>query len=233
MNSALSTRRPTIKHVLIVKMWALGDVLMATPILRVLKNSFPGCRITWFVEKTHASVLNGNPLIDEVIPFDSGPWRRDFRYGRFVAYAKKSMAMRRLLLEKQFDVVINLTAEKWWSVWFSVAPLRIGLFPRQRPGLIGRLYTTVIPRTREPLLHNSQHYLLTMSALGLEGPFDESLVYQVPEADRESSKAFLEEALGQARDAPIVVVHPGTSSAVEVLAGKPLCEIDRADLRVP
>ena len=65
-----------MQRILIVKMWALGDILMATPLLRALKREYPDCSISWLVEKDQAGILKGNPFIDEVIDFDSGTWRQ-------------------------------------------------------------------------------------------------------------------------------------------------------------
>ena len=39
-----------MKRVLIIKLWALGDILMATPLLTALKTQFPECEITWLVD---------------------------------------------------------------------------------------------------------------------------------------------------------------------------------------
>ena len=87
--------------------------------------------------------------------------------------------MRRDLRRRRFDIVINLTAEKWWSVWFNVAPVRVGLFPRAEPGRMGRLYTHAIPRADQTLVHNTRHYLRPAEALGIPGPYDERLVMGV------------------------------------------------------
>ncbi len=200
-------------RILIVKMWALGDILMATPLLRALKKSDPDCEITWFVEKAQAPILEDNSLIDELIPFDSASWRRDYRYGRIGPYLKTSLAMRKMLLNRNFDIVINLTAEKWWSMWFTVAPKRIGLFPRPNPGLIGRVYTLTIPRTREPFIHNTQHYLLCADALGIEGPHDERMVVGISDKHREEVDRFLNASPYFDPSFKTVVLHPGTSQS--------------------
>jgi heptosyltransferase-1 len=202
-----------MQRILIVKMWALGDILMATPLLRALKRQYPDCSISWLVEKDQAGILKGNPFIDDVIDFDSGTWRRQFRYGQFVSYLRTSTELRKSLKNKQFDAVINLTAEKWWSVWFTVAPIRIGLFPTLNIGWIKRVYTTTIPRTKEPWLHNTQHYLLPAQALNIPGPYEEQMVVGVSDADR----ARVDDILAASKDydpsKPLLILHPGTSQA--------------------
>ena len=200
-----------MKRILIVKMWALGDILMATPLLRAIKQAAPGCTISWLAEKSHAGILEHNPLIDEVIAFDSGTWRRHFRYGRLLPYWRMSRHLQRDLRDHGFDVVINLTAEKWWSWWFSVAPVRIGLFPREKPGLVSRLYTHPIPRTDTVSAHNTRHYLRPAGALDIPGPYDERMVLAVSPVHRRAVQDFLAEQSVYDPNKPLVVLHPGAS----------------------
>jgi ADP-heptose:LPS heptosyltransferase len=55
----------------LVREGALGDVLMATPALRRLKELSPKCRVTFY---THfASLVRGLPFIDEVRPVAEAP----------------------------------------------------------------------------------------------------------------------------------------------------------------
>ena len=59
-----------MRRVLIVKMWALGDILMATPLLTNLRARFPDVEISWLVDASHADVLRDHPLIDGLLVFD-------------------------------------------------------------------------------------------------------------------------------------------------------------------
>ena len=55
----------------VVREGALGDVLMATPALRRVKELNPKCRVTFY---THfANLVRGLPFIDEVLPVDVVP----------------------------------------------------------------------------------------------------------------------------------------------------------------
>jgi lipopolysaccharide heptosyltransferase II len=200
-----------MKRILIVKMWAMGDILMGTPLLRALKSQYPDCSITWFADKRYSDILEGNPLIDGVIAFDSSLWRRYYRYGQLIPYIKMSNRMRSDLVNRRFDVVINMTAEKWWTLWFNVAPIRIGLFPREEPGYMGRFYTSAIPRTLSPRLHNSEHYTLPAKALGIPQPWDLRMSVGVDDENRQAVSDFLQAQAGYQPELPIIILHPGTS----------------------
>lgn|GEM_PF-781582 len=61
----------------VVREGALGDVLMATPALRRVKERNPSCRVTFY---THfANLVRGLPFIDEVRPVDAAPTWRSIR----------------------------------------------------------------------------------------------------------------------------------------------------------
>jgi len=162
------------------------------------------------VDKRYAAIVDGNEFIDQVIAFDSTLWRRFFRYGQIFSYLRMSIRNYHDLQSRRFDLVINLTGEKWWAQWFNAAPVRIGLFPRMRPGLMGRLYTKAIPRPANTD-HNSDHYLLPALAIGINGPYDRRM--SVPLREKESAEVtkFLNSHPDYDRNRPTVLLHPGTS----------------------
>ncbi len=57
-------------RILIIKLAAIGDVLRTTSLLSGLKRTYPQSHITWVVERTSLLILQNNPLIDRIIPFD-------------------------------------------------------------------------------------------------------------------------------------------------------------------
>ena len=111
----------TLKHVLIIKMGAAGDVLMATPMLTALHAAHPGIRVTWMVEDSHAALLSGNPLIARVIPFRSSRWRRHFRKLRWFSWLRETRRLRTSLYrsaEGPVDAVLCCHAEQ--GLWVSL-----------------------------------------------------------------------------------------------------------------
>ncbi len=60
------------KRILCIRLSAIGDVILASFLLRLLKNRFPKVEIDFLV-KEHLSVLiRHNPRVDRVIAFQSG-----------------------------------------------------------------------------------------------------------------------------------------------------------------
>jgi heptosyltransferase-1 len=56
--------------ILVVRLGAMGDIIHALPAVASLRQSFPQHRITWVVAGKWLQILEGNPHIDQIMPFD-------------------------------------------------------------------------------------------------------------------------------------------------------------------
>ena len=200
-----------MKRILIVKFWALGDILMATPVLRALRDLYPDAAIDWLVDIDCAGVLDNNPLIDKVIPFDSGSWRRNYRRLKITDYLRTSFSLREKLLSTGYDVVVFLHAEKWWVQWFNVAPVTIGLFPSQTAGGLKSFYTKSVVVPESGIGHSTDHYLRIVDALGGNGVYDRHMIYSPSEHDTAEARRFLAKSTSFDSTKKTVVMHPGSS----------------------
>ena len=113
-----------MKRVLIIKLWALGDLLMATPLVSALQAKYPGIEITWLADNLNAELLEGQPGIN-VARIDSGFWRRKLRKGRVLAWLKEARFWQRELGRRKFDAVINCHPDLWWTRILCAAPGRL------------------------------------------------------------------------------------------------------------
>lgn len=154
-----------MKRVLIVKLWALGDILMATPLLPALRALDPETQVTWVADTQYAGILENHPLIHELISIDSGRWRRLLRKGRLIAWLSEARRLHGEMRRRQFDVVINCHPEKWWMRILCVAPMRIGMFASTKLPLTRKLYTHPVPKAVN-LPHNTDRYLQAIKLLG-------------------------------------------------------------------
>lgn len=177
-----------MKRILIIKMWAIGDILMATPMLNAIRAKEPGAHIAWLVDIAHAEILANHPLIDEVIALDSGSWRRLRRRGKLISWARRTRELQGEMRERHFDTVINCQAQEWWSYFLCQAPVRVGLFAWPTMPAWSRLYATAIPKPRLAGLHNSDHFLQATSSLGFPPAGRQMRIGETVE-----EKAFVEE----------------------------------------
>src|SRR5579875_712271 len=61
---------PAGARILVVKMAGIGDLLLATPALRALRETYPQARIDLLVTPASADLLAGWEIIDEIIVLD-------------------------------------------------------------------------------------------------------------------------------------------------------------------
>ena len=59
-----------IKNILVIDLAFIGDVILATPTLRALKEAYPAARITMLTVPLTAEVAAMDPFVDEVLVYD-------------------------------------------------------------------------------------------------------------------------------------------------------------------
>ena len=59
-----------MSEILIVRLGAMGDIIQALPAAASLQQSFPQARISWLVAPRWMPLLQGNPAIHRLIPFE-------------------------------------------------------------------------------------------------------------------------------------------------------------------
>ena len=181
------------RRILIVKPSALGDVVHALPVLRLLRRRWPAARISWLVNSSFAGLLEGHPDLDEVIVF----------HRRLLGSLPK---LSRRLADGQFDLTLDLQGlfRSGWLAWQAGAPTRVG-FAAAREGA-GAFYSDLVADRGEDR-HAVERNLDVAEALGCgRGPVD--FDFGLTDADRSSTAPLLPEG-------PFAVLLPGTNWATK------------------
>jgi heptosyltransferase-1 len=159
------SRPPDARRILLVRLSAIGDVVMATPLIGALRRSYPGAYIAWLVEPAAAGLLRHNPDLDEVIVWPRGEWRELRRAGRHAAWLGAVRDFARGLRRRRFDLAIDaqgLLKSAWWAR-LSGARVRIGLGSREG----SRWLMTRVIREEGDGARIGSEYLHLARALGL------------------------------------------------------------------
>ncbi len=92
----------------------MGDILVSSTILPLLKNKFPDAEISFLLEEKHQQILYGNPYADQLIFWDD----------------KNFIRMIQNIRQQKFDIVIDLYSkiDTGLLTLFSGAKKRIGFF---------------------------------------------------------------------------------------------------------
>src|SRR5207247_3324447 len=59
-----------LKNILVIKLRYIGDVLLATPVLRALRDQFQEARVTILVNRGTEDIVKWNPDLNEVLVVD-------------------------------------------------------------------------------------------------------------------------------------------------------------------
>lgn len=62
--------KSNIKKILILRLSSLGDVLLTTPLIRILAKSYPNAKIDYIVAEPYYDILKNNPYISNIIIYD-------------------------------------------------------------------------------------------------------------------------------------------------------------------
>ena len=99
----------TPESILIIRPSAMGDIIMASPMLAVLRRAYPQARICWLVEPGLADLLRHNGDLDELILWPKGEWSRLAREKRYLELLRRVIFFRRELRDqfrRQLEVEI-------------------------------------------------------------------------------------------------------------------------------
>lgn len=139
------------KNILLIRLSAIGDIVMASGLLSSLKSRWPDARITWLAEPVGASMLTGHPLLQEVLILPRTHWKKLRKRGRLAALAKDVRNFRKQLRGQTFDLVIDaqgLLKSGIWA-WQAKGLLKIGLGCREGSHIF---FHHVLPRDNTPTI---------------------------------------------------------------------------------
>ncbi len=109
-----------MRKILIIRLGAMGDVILASPVIRALKNRFPDSSLDFAVKDRFASLLEGNPYLNTIIRM------KTFGRGEFSALLSKIRA-------EHYDAVIDLqTNGRSLALWIASGARRVACFRHYR-----------------------------------------------------------------------------------------------------
>jgi heptosyltransferase-1 len=158
--------KPDRPRILIIRTGAIGDIVMASPLLKALRRTYPHAHIAWLADPAVAGLLCPNPMLDEVILWSRHTWSAWLRTGRWGQVLQSFRQLRRNLHQRRFTMTLDIqgTLKSRLLAALSGAPKRIG-FDAKEPGAF--LMTTILSRGPDSR-HMSSEYLYMARCLGLE-----------------------------------------------------------------
>ena len=112
-------------RILITRTDRIGDLVLTTPLFKILREKYPNAWIAALVFLEHREIVEGNPYLDEVILYDKKGSEHSF-WGQF--------RFSQMLRGKKFDAVIHAhgTNRMHLAGWLAGIPVRVG-YDRRAP----------------------------------------------------------------------------------------------------
>ena len=201
-------------RILVVRLDALGDVLMTTPAIRALRASGPpGRSITLLTSPSGAAVARLIPEIDAVLTYDA-PWMK-------ATAPRLDSATDRAFIDtlraERFDAAVIATVYSQNPLSAALLchladiPLRLAHCRENAYGLLTDRVAEIEPATT--IRHEAQRQLDLVATVGATTP-DERFSLRVPDEARAAIRARLV-ALGYLNEpsTPWAIIHPGATAS--------------------
>ena len=209
------------RRILISNIAHLGDVIMATSILPVLKNAFPECEIGFLIGSWALPVLQNHPLVSAVHVLDHWAHNRASlsKQAKFQRYLQTRRDALREIRAAQYDIAFDF----YWNfpntlplLWQAKIPMRVGY----ESGGFGPLATHAL-EFGDKRLHASQRYLDLVKTLPLvqrewknQRELESSLKPVLPPVQEHGDAALLSELQAAGlQETDYLVFHVGAADS--------------------
>jgi heptosyltransferase-3 len=195
-----------ISRALVIKLRHHGDVLLAAPVLRVLKKHAPGAELDALVYEDTAEMLAGHPALARLHAVGRG-WRNEDYLARLVLEKELFDVLR----ARRYDLIVHLS-EQPRGAWlaralgprYAVAPAKAG-----RGAFWRRSFTHLYALARNGHRHMVEENLDALRRIGIQPEPAERKVDFVPGAGAEQKIAALLAAEG-VRERDFIHMHPAS-----------------------
>ena len=183
---------PTLRRVLVIRRGGIGDIILATPALRMLAARLPNARIDLLVQQGASEAASGLPYINEIHEVDT-------RSNPVSLYRLRQLAQR--LRGLRYDLIVNYQP--------GAKTRFLARFGKPRFTLEFQKDRSIQPDTGQ-VRHAIDDFVQTLMPLNLGDVYDRSLDFAIPDAARARVDSLLRDRgyrVGESRQ-PLIVINP-------------------------
>ncbi|PQV65379.1 heptosyltransferase-1/heptosyltransferase-3 [Abditibacterium utsteinense] len=190
---------PEAPRILILKLSAIGDCLIASPLARALRERYPRAHIAWAVQSKARAVVEGNPFLDEILVWQGGSWRGALRL---------ALEVRR----GRFDAVLDLQGSSKTLPMLALSGAKVRAVSG-RAKKISRAIATCVAPIREPQPHAGEQYFRVAQCLDIAPDARRDLIMPIGDADRQWAQTFWRQHDLEGKR--VVALNPGSARAIK------------------
>lgn len=149
-----------MQRILLVQTAFLGDVILTTPLIRAIRQTYPSCHLDVVVNQEAAAILNGNTAVNGILILDKKGKHRGAGFLRFIKEIER----------RRYDLLLSPHESHRSAILvrFSKIPERIGY---KSAGFARLAYTRTVHR-RLDLPEVERLLAFFKDALGVSASFD-------------------------------------------------------------
>jgi len=182
------------ENILIIRMSAIGDIVMSSPLAQGLKEKYPNSRVSWLVQPGMNQLLVNSPYIDEVIVWRRNEWQQLWQQKKYGQLFKAVRAFSRELKQRNFTIAIDAQGllKSGLMAWFSGAKRRVGLNSKEGSQW---LMTDVFRAVYSPRMGGEYRFLLAQ----LEANAETSMALFASDLDHQQAVKKIENLFDNGR----------------------------------
>ena len=184
----------TIQRVLIIRLSSLGDILLTTPIVRLIRQHCPQARIDFVMKAAYRDLLREHPCVDRLLLVHDAQTLRQTLYS---------------LRQTRYDVVLDLQRTLRSRLLYMGSSARYKLAYNKRT-LRRALLVHLGWNTLRALTPVPELYATPLRHLGIEAPLPRLEMFLAP-GSQETLRAYVARLLPEGCDRPWLAVAPGAS----------------------
>ena len=197
----MSIAAPQLR-ILVARPDRLGDVILSTPVLDVLKNHYPGSHITFLVRDPVVSVVKGLRSVDQIMVYDpEGRHKGLAGFFRLMEEIRKQNFQIGVVLQSQLRIAAALFG--------AGVPHRVGSLTKPHSFLF---YNRGSQQHRSHVeMHEADYSLQLLRKLGIRAGTRKvaTAVHVSPEAQKFAKDWLTEKGWKSGDSSKLIVVHPG------------------------
>ncbi len=156
----------SVKKILVVNIFGIGDVLFSTPLLRDIKETFPRVQLTYLANRRGAEVLSQNPCVNRILIYERDEFYEVFKRSK-ISYVQKILELAQTIRNEHCDLAFDLSLNSGMNflLWFSGIRDIVGYNYKKR----GFFLTKSLPLSGFETQHVVDYYLDLGKVIGCQG----------------------------------------------------------------
>ncbi|MFP1750052.1 putative lipopolysaccharide heptosyltransferase III [Lonsdalea quercina] len=196
------TTAHAVRHILLIKFRHHGDMLLTTPVINTLSQTYPDAEIDVLLYLETQDMLVANPRIHRIFAID-----RQWKKQGLRTQLSKEWQLIGQLRHQRYDLVINL-ADQWRSALIAKltgAPVRLGFdFEKRQHPLWRYCHSDLVSTEQHGQQHTVEQNLSILSQLGIPSVSTQVTMGYTAEDWAQCQKKLRQQQV----DGPYIVVQP-------------------------